>query len=78
MFTRFLFLSLSAAFPLASAAYETDFAKQPVTARPSLEVRFTDGTRSAFEIDAAQYRFVGELRKPHRLVDSATRAEAPG
>ncbi len=58
-----------------AGAWERDFALQPIAKRPRLEVRYTDGSRTAFEIVAQTYNLVGELRKPHRLVDAATRAE---
>ena len=49
------------------------FEHQPVDKRPALDVRYTDGTRSAFEIAAETYRLIGELRSPHRLIDAETR-----
>ena len=49
-----------------------DFAIQPIANRPPLEVRYTDGTRDAFEISAAGYQLLGELRKPHCLRDAAS------
>ena len=52
--------------------WENDFALQPIASRPPLEVRYTDGTRTAFEIIAAAYNLTGELRTPHRLVDTGT------
>ena len=58
-----------------AGAWERDFALQPVANRPRLEVCYTNGSRTAFEIVAEAYHLVGELRKPHRLVDAATRTE---
>ena len=49
-----------------------DFAIQPIANRPPLEVRDTDGMRDAFEISAAGYQLLGELRKPHCLRDAAS------
>ncbi len=55
-----------------AAAWRRDFERQPVDHRPKLEVRYTDGGRTAFEIEADTYRLIGELRKPHRLLDATT------
>ncbi len=40
-----------------------------------LEVRYTDGTREAFEATAPTYHLLGELRTPHRLLDAETGGE---
>ncbi len=37
--------------------------------RPGLEVNYTDSSRTAFNILAQDYRLVGQLQKPHLLVD---------
>jgi hypothetical protein len=42
-----------------------------VTRRPALEVCYTDASRRAFEILAQEYRLVGQLAKPHLLLDKA-------
>ncbi len=39
---------------------------------PALDVRYVNASRSAFEVVADGYGLVGELRKPHRLVDAET------
>ncbi len=53
-------------------SWTNDFAHQPVSQRPALEVRYTDGDRTAFEVLAEAYRVVGQLRAPHHLVDAKT------
>ncbi|MBN1344169.1 MAG: hypothetical protein JXQ73_15900 [Phycisphaerae bacterium] len=55
-----------------ATAWQRDFRQQPIENRPRLEVRYTDGTRTAFEIEAQAYHLIGELRGPHRLLDAAT------
>ena len=55
--------------------WQKDFARQPITARPPLEVRYESAARTAFSIEAAAYRLRGELRAPHRLIDVATGRE---
>lgn len=62
-------------FPTAGRAWQRDFELQPVEKRPKLEVRYTDGTRTAFEVAARAYNLVGELRGPHRLLDAASKKE---
>jgi hypothetical protein len=58
----------------AAAQWKLDFAKQPIGARPALEVRYTDASREAFEIVAERYHVIGQLRQPHALVDAKTGA----
>jgi len=53
-------------------ARERDFSRQPLENRPVLEVRYTDGTRKAFEVLAQEYHVVGALRAPHELRDADT------
>jgi hypothetical protein len=53
---------------MAVGGWDAVFADQPIASRPGLEVRYTDGTRTAFEIIAEAYHLTGELAKPHRLV----------
>ena len=55
-----------------AGAWERDFARQPVPDRPKLEVRYTDGDRTAFEIVAEAYHLIGHLRAPHTLCDAET------
>ena len=38
-------------------------------------MRYTDGSRTAFEIVAEEYGLIGEMRRPHRLVDPSTGKE---
>ncbi len=46
-----------------------DFKNQPVSGRPSLEVNYTDASRTAFQVLAEEYSVTGQLEKPHMLVD---------
>jgi len=71
----FVVVVLTGVFAMDAVAWQTDFERQPVNARPKLEVRYTDGQRTAFEIEAASYHVIGELRKPHRLRDASTGKE---
>ena len=63
---------LSVAVGCSAADWRQDFARQPLADRPQLEVRYTDGTRTAFEIVAEDYHLVGGLRTPHSLRDAVT------
>ena len=54
------------------AGWEDDFRFQPPGARPHLEVCYSDATRETFEIRAADYTLLGQLRAPHHLVDRAS------
>ncbi|MBN2311923.1 MAG: hypothetical protein JXR94_23285, partial [Candidatus Hydrogenedentes bacterium] len=69
-FTSFV---LSVVPCVAATPWTADLERQPVHARPALEVRYTSGARDAFEIEAEEYRLIGELRAPHRLVDADNR-----
>ena len=51
--------------------WEEDYHYQPVVHRPSLEVRYTDSTRTAFQILAQDYQLTGSLTAPHTLVNAA-------
>jgi hypothetical protein len=44
-----------------------DFKHQPVSARPALEVSYTDGERTAFQVLAEDYQLTGQLTTPHLL-----------
>ena len=66
---------LLGALTMDAAAWRRDFEQQPVQHRGRLEVRYTDGARDAFEIEATAYHLIGELRKPHRLMDAARKVE---
>jgi len=46
-----------------------DFKNQPVSARPALEVNYTDASRTAFQVIAEEYKVTGQLEKPHMLMD---------
>ena len=52
--------------------WRNDFQFQPTAQRPRLEVRYTDSTRTAFEILGANYHLRGDLRAPHGLRDAST------
>jgi hypothetical protein len=52
--------------------WKNDFAQQPLSARPALEVRYTDQSRTAFEILAQDYHLIGDLQKPHALKKAAS------
>ena len=52
--------------------WEEDFKFQPVPSRPSLEVNYTDSSRTAFRILAEEYQLTGQLEKPHLLLDGQT------
>ena len=56
------------------ALWQEDFQYQPIAARPQLEVTYTDSSRTAFEIAAQEYNLVGQLRKPHMLVNKTDSA----
>ncbi|MCP4642794.1 MAG: hypothetical protein GY851_20270 [bacterium] len=56
----------------AVTEWKYDFERQPLDERPRLEVRYTDGSRGAFEIVAEDYGLTGELGAPHRLIDTET------
>jgi len=72
----FIVSAAAACFSAAPAqSWAADFARQPINARPSLEVRYTDGSRTAFEIVAQTYHLIGSLRTPHRLTDGASGEE---
>ncbi|MDR2776305.1 MAG: hypothetical protein LBC19_16525 [Tannerella sp.] len=47
--------------------WQEDFFYQSSANRPSLEVAYTDSSRTAFEIAAQDYQLVGQLRTPHIL-----------
>ncbi|MDR1523915.1 MAG: hypothetical protein LBS79_01480 [Tannerella sp.] len=47
--------------------WQEDFLYQSPANRPSLEVAYTDSSRTAFEIAAQDYQLVGQLRAPHLL-----------
>lgn len=68
-------LATTALCVTASASRQDDFVAQCWQNRPDLEVCYTDGSRTAFEINAEKYRLRGELRTPHRLIDAATGTE---
>ena len=70
-----LIISLLVGMPLGALPSDEDFANQPAAKRPQLEVRYTDGSRTAFDLLAACYHLTGELRKPHRLADAGTGEE---
>ena len=70
-----LIISLLVGMPLGARPSDEDFANQPAAKRPQLEVRYTDGSRTAFDLVAARYHLTGELRKPHRLADAGTGEE---
>ncbi|MFO7974496.1 MAG: hypothetical protein R6V12_07670 [Candidatus Hydrogenedentota bacterium] len=59
----------------AHATWEEDFNTYCWPQRPALEVCYTDGSRTGFEINAEKYRLRGELRTPHRLIDPDTDRE---
>ncbi len=52
----------------------SEFALQSAGQRPALEVRYTDGARTAFEVIAEDYHVIGQLRAPHLLADADTGA----
>lgn len=71
LFLPILTILLFFAFKNSAAEnWMTDFQYQTISQRPQLEVRYTDATRTAFEIVAAEYHLTGELQQPHRLVNS--------
>ena len=50
-----IILLLLAIAPSVMAGWQQDFNRQPVESRPKLEVRYTGGTRTAFEIVADRF-----------------------
>jgi hypothetical protein len=65
-------LVLAACTDRKAGQWQEDFQFQPVAARPSLEVNYTDSSRTAFQILAEEYELTGQLEKPHLLVDQQT------
>jgi hypothetical protein len=59
---------LALANPGAASVWEEDFAAQPISRRPRLEVRYTDNSRTMFEILAERYHLKGLFKGP-RLLD---------
>ncbi len=55
-------------------AWTEDFAFQPVSTRPSLEVNYTDATRTAFQVLAEEYQLRGQLIPPNLLMDENNKA----
>jgi hypothetical protein len=49
-------------------AWQEDFFYQSPANRPSLEVAYTDSSRTAFEITVEDYHLIGLLRTPHLLI----------
>ena len=71
-----LSLAIGMAILVASQSaytWNNDFEKQPIAARPKLEVRYTTGEREAFEIVAETYHVAGDLRAPHALKDATSK-----
>ena len=64
-----LVLTLYDCSPLQKDQWAKDFKYQPVSMRPGLEVNYTDSSRTAFNVLAQDYRLVGQLQKPHLLID---------
>jgi hypothetical protein len=73
-------VGLSLLLPLAADAaskvaqdsrgsWREDFEHQPIATRPMLEVHYTDAERRAFRIQASSYELIGQLARPHLLVD---------
>lgn len=58
----------------SSADWTDDFQRQPIPDRPSLEVRYTDSSREAFEVVAETYHVRGSLRAPPSLVEAGSGA----
>ncbi len=54
-----------------AAQWQEDFHFQPIQNRPRMEVRYTDGSRQAFEILAQDYALTGALKTPHLLTSQA-------
>ena len=50
-------------------AWQEDFRHQPLAVRPRIEVAYDGFKRDKFRIDAQDYRLIGELNAPHRLVE---------
>ena len=68
----FLMLGLAllvACGPGGEDQWSEDFRHQPLATRPDLEVNYTDGERTAFQILAEDYHWTGQLRTPHLLTD---------
>jgi len=61
--------SLNQCGKASSDHWTEDFYHQPVSARPGLEVKYTDASRHAFQVLAAKYLVTGQLEEPHLLVD---------
>ena len=64
-----LVVSLYRCSPSQKNQWAEDFKYQPVSMRPGLEVNYTDSSRTAFNVLAHDYRLVGQLQKPHLLMD---------
>ena len=73
LFTKLLLISLSVIFLTQCRQAEKDpwaedFRNQPVSVRPALEVNYSDGLRTDFQVLAQDYRLNGQLRTPHLLI----------
>lgn len=74
IFVKATFMLLTAALlnqcgSVSSDQWTEDFSHQPVSARPGLEVNYTDASRTAFQVLAQDYLVTGQLEKPHLLTD---------
>ena len=71
--TKLLLMSLFIAFLTQCSQAEKDpwaedFKYQPVSERPALEVNYSDGLRTDFQVLAEDYQLTGQLRMPHLLI----------
>ncbi|MCP4454265.1 MAG: hypothetical protein GY809_22625, partial [Planctomycetes bacterium] len=56
----------------AADPWQDDFAHQPVSQRPTLEVNYVDASRTAFQILAESYQLTGPLSRAPVLCDTKT------
>ena len=63
------FFQISCSSPQTKDLWEEDFKYQIIFQRPILEVAYTGSSRSSFEIVAEKYNLLGQLKKPHLLIN---------
>ncbi len=64
-----LFLFLASCGTKTDQAWLDDFRYQKLSERPALEVKYSDSSRTAFQILAEDFELLGQLEKPHLLKD---------
>ena len=55
-------------------SWQEEFRHQPLSVRPRIEVAYEGFERKKFHIDAKDYKLIGELSQPHRLINETSGA----